>query len=521
MRLYALEPDMIAEKPRFLAYFSRALLLLCTMFAFVASPCLSQPSFPKQSVVFFSVKFSENSEKTELGTGFLVDHDGLVATADHVLVKLKELTKLLKPGEKPEKQAEPISIKVYASFLDKPLELNCRTSQCAIYSSLSEDSYFWVDIALIRIPISKEQRSRLKPLSIATRLARDNEWVVAYGPTCSNPEIEPCSPESSGQRSVVASELRNNVQILKLSDTMRQSFSGGPIVDSFSEVLGITSWGTRIPALTTAFEPYGVPAIYLEGLVEKAPQSSFFASNQCGFWKGMENLTSFDVWQSRHLLDPQFSQGCECLCRLAKEMPVAVVSLDRKGISACLFKRECGLTEIGINQIKALKEESGLGGSSFAKLQELNFELYREAQANPELVSQDLGPAFYKSYADYYFNLALQKHQASFGGPDDWSKIASSAFAQSLALQPSSDSWRTAAAWLADTGSFEFAFQALNNARKAGLPYGEYRADRAFFLTKATQVVGPSEAEKLMVRNVPKSALLQEINDLGKLLPEF
>jgi len=84
-------------------------LCWATACAFAAAP-----QFVDKAVVVITVEFSD--APTDMGSGFFVDHDGLIATADHVI---RGLTTPASGTSGPAQTKHPKRITVYSAYLQK------------------------------------------------------------------------------------------------------------------------------------------------------------------------------------------------------------------------------------------------------------------------------------------------------------------------------------------------------------------------------------------------------------------
>lgn len=152
----------------------------------------------KDSVIALAVK-NEFGEKTS-GTGFFINDNGLLVTNAHVANKLCE--------------------KIIGSYKDDPVMFN------VIYDGLEED----IDVAILK-PTSNIDT---KPLNIVSNdSVKTGNECFTYGNTKGN-----------GLQFVkgnISSDSINDTYFLRVNLDIMSGNSGGPLFDSNSNVIGITT----------------------------------------------------------------------------------------------------------------------------------------------------------------------------------------------------------------------------------------------------------------------------------------
>ena len=318
-------------------------IILAVTFLTLSLPSCSAVD-PKNAVVVIIVTFPDGSQ--ELGTGAFVDHDGLVLTADHVV---HGTSNLLSPDAHPETmllnqpnptQANPVKIEVYSPLLGGKITVDPAVSGALVGGSLSASS--WVDAAFIRVPLTDTQRATIQPLDLALSPPAQNEPLTAWGPEydevqCSNLDDPRClSPQSISETLGSDPSITRDYQV---NVNMRTGYSGGPLVNSSSNIVGIGSWGIRVNGSSSqgpqlAEETY-LPSTYIVSSFlisnflnsKQSPEPKWLTGPQgCTNTQSLPSLTVFDIAE----LFPQSTQQtataqqCQCCCQSLRRAPASL-----------------------------------------------------------------------------------------------------------------------------------------------------------------------------------------------------
>jgi hypothetical protein len=295
-----------------------ALLLVC-LFATVAH------AQAMDAIVIIYAQFPGN-DVYELGTGFFVDHDGLIMTADHIIHHVQTSPPSAYISGSAPFQTQPTSIMVYSVALKARFQVDLTQSNNLIGGVLSATE--WMDVALLRVTLNEAQRLRVRPLDLSRSPSAPKESVSAYGPSCTN------LADSCFQPSVTTTVLSNDLvssRQYEVRANMTTGYSGGPLVNASGMVVAVDSWGEVIGQnqVTKAFY---IPSTYiLNSFLDKAPPSSLLNSDDaCTKVDSFISLTAFDFqelsqrWIGGNAL-LQSQDQCTCCCKLLHKAPNAAI----------------------------------------------------------------------------------------------------------------------------------------------------------------------------------------------------
>lgn len=289
--------------------------------------CRSAAAAPSgDSVLILVVEFEDGSK--EMGTAFVVDHDGLIITADHVLNKYTTTPQSPPFDPGPGKRAKKVT--AYSYFLHKKFEVQFDHASSQLVVGSLPNSH-WLDIAFFRLRLDEDSRTRLQPLDIATDLPKQADTVYPYGPKCTDPTRSECLQPDTNVTVIGNSTLR--AKEYKIGAVIRAGFSGGPLLDVSGRVVGICSYGTTIPFSQQTIEEFYVPATFLlRFYLRTLPPSSFFtASDVCGKIKNLPTLTVFDwqqisaPWVQAPAKSFTDETQCRCCCEAMNKTPNALL----------------------------------------------------------------------------------------------------------------------------------------------------------------------------------------------------
>lgn len=257
----------------------------------------------KPSVVVI-LHTGRQGKQAGLGTGFVIDADGLIATNYHVIGDARPITVQLPDGTKHE------ATEVYAS--DRHL-----------------------DLAVVRI-----KAKGLTPLPLGdSEAVKEGQAIIALG----HPQGLKYSVVAgvlSGRREV------ESMSMMQIAMPIEQGNSGGPVLDMYGKVVGIVT----MKSLVTANLGFAVPVKNLEGLLKRP------------------NPVPMSRWVTLGRLDPaewQSEYGGAWRQRAGRVI-VDGVGTGFGGRSLCFFKRETPKTlpyEVAVT-VK-LEDEKGAAGLIF------------------------------------------------------------------------------------------------------------------------------------------------------------
>lgn len=282
-------------------------LLLCVCFR---APDLRGQPDPANAVVIIVVEFPNNA--SEIGTGAFIDHDGLILTADHVVHQ-----SYLSPpatftsGTLPT-QSAPTKVTIYSAALRQslPVDLNLVVS-----GVLSSSPAQWMDVALLRVSLTPEQRAMIQPLHLAAQGPHQGDAVNAWGPRCTDVSTDRCLTPFP-----VATSIGSDPTISRdyeVRDNVTLGYSGGPLTNSSGDIVGIASWGDRGVGEQIVRTSY-ISSIYIRRFFDqKSPPSGWINSAAgCQNTKSLKYLTVFDFNElfPKSLQTAPTDDQCSCCC---------------------------------------------------------------------------------------------------------------------------------------------------------------------------------------------------------------
>lgn len=292
-------------------------------------------------VVIITAIFQDGT--SEIGSGFLVDHDGLVVTADHVLRGATSVPS--DPNQIPQSNRQVKHLTVYLLDGTRTADIDVRAGD--ITWGASQQGF--LDVALFRVPIDDQLRSTLQPLEISTDVPRKGQALFAFGPACSPVKPSNANCQVAGPQQAILGNEPKKARTYEISTLLSLGFSGGPLVDSLGRVVGICSWGDTLALSQAVARASYTPVTYLtNSLIDHIPQSQFFTGGvACQNAHSLPSLTFFDFqelsapWRSSAgaLSD---ASTCVCCCESLSHASNAMLAT---GLSArcappfCLTER--------------------------------------------------------------------------------------------------------------------------------------------------------------------------------------
>ena len=149
--------------------------LLCSL-AF--SSIAAAQAANSNAIVIIYAEFPGNNAY-EIGTGAFVDHDGLVLTADHVIHHISMSTPSAFVQGTPTTTA-PTKVVLYSAALGAAIPLNLSNPASIVGGQLVPNQ--WIDAALIRVPLTTDQRHQIQPLDLSQGAPPMGDVLTAYGP---------------------------------------------------------------------------------------------------------------------------------------------------------------------------------------------------------------------------------------------------------------------------------------------------------------------------------------------------
>jgi hypothetical protein len=269
----------------------------------------------KEGVVILQVFFADGSEP-ELGTGFFLDDDGLIATADHVLRGYDDRP----AGEYSPSAARSVrKIVVHSPVLDTPIELASEEFTLRARYGAPKEGGKGFDVAVFRVPLTPEARSKVKPLDLAAERPTQGGGYWVVGPNCASAKLdETCFAVQTPQATIVTNTFQPHFDV---TGTITLGFSGGPLLNDKGLVVGVASWGPILPLTTTAikakFTSFRVLGARLAHS-ENVPSSDLLTNEAtaCQLVRSLPSIAGMTVremmmkWTLNNLTDTQ----CTCCC---------------------------------------------------------------------------------------------------------------------------------------------------------------------------------------------------------------
>jgi hypothetical protein len=297
---------------------SKALVVAVLGIALILSPYArgAAPNVSK-GVAILKVQFNGGGPP-EVGTGFFVDHDGLLITAAHVLKGMENDT------ARPRQAAK---ITLYIAGLKESISLDVLGGTPPItYGGYPQG----LDIALIRVPLSEADRARIVPLDIAQDAPDQGQVVYAFGPACADTDPERANVcfRPFAVRTTIANSTIASTQYT-IVGTIKPGYSGGPLLDESGKVLGVCSHGTVDLTGNATWVSYTPIRFFLFRMEKLVPVSHTI---DCAYIKKLDRLTSVDLfelstpWQANPNIFGATDQ-CVCCCDALSKTSSALLGL--------------------------------------------------------------------------------------------------------------------------------------------------------------------------------------------------
>lgn len=300
------------------------LTLASAFFLLVLSGISVAKADVKDAVVIIYAEFPGGDHS--IGTGAFVDHDGLILTADHVIHRLSMKSPATSMRGSVPTRIQPTKIVVYSSALKSQFAVNPTQIDIMTTGQLSADE--WMDIALLRVPLTDVQKHQIQPLDVSPSAPAQTESLIAYGPLCTNPGDERCFQPAASAAILSNDPAMSRDYQVRINITT--GYSGGPLVNSSYNIVGIASWGDIVEQGQVTRASY-IPSRYIiREFLERAPKSPLFASaDVCSQIHAFTHLTAFDWGElsQRWVLNAALLQSqdqCDCCCDSLDKTPNAI-----------------------------------------------------------------------------------------------------------------------------------------------------------------------------------------------------
>ena len=465
-----------------LGYGSGLLILLHSL----AVPVLPQTPEPAKAIVFIIAEFESGTP--DFGTGFFVDHDGLIVTADHVLHKYPVLSEDSTASPPPGALAK--KIRIYSTVLTKYFEIDLAKNRESIVTGDQLGAGKWLDLALIRISLDASDRERIRPLDLAIQPLTQTATVNAYGPACNDFTKPKCLKPEVEQRTIKNVPETSNWEEYKISAIVAPGYSGGPLVEvTTGKVAGVCSYGVRLPRQQelTYIQVY-VPAFHVR-YFRPFPRKLFFATiKSCSALRGWDYVTWFDIRQLEELIRPLLSgSACSCLCLIMSKNPSGIDppggEKERTQFLDCAppwCKVDAAYE--ALNRLTNAARAGATDQKSVKSWLDFSLELFEDfLKAGPKIESKRRA-TLYKSYGDFFYKVANGTLRLPSGMVPDGRTVALRAYAESVEIDSKqADVWRSMGYLLSREKDRKQAIAALVIARESGLPCDSFASDLSYF----------------------------------------
>jgi hypothetical protein len=409
--------------------------------------CLTLPLTPSlkasgsaDAVVIIYATFPGNNVY-EIGTGAFVDHDGLVLTADHVVhhVALSPPVTTLNATAS---ETQPTHLTIYSAFLKAKIDVDVSTAGSVIGGQLTPAQ--WIDISLIRVPLTDAQKLQIQPLDLSMAVPSMSDSVVAIGPLCTTQNANCYQPSSVTTSLASDPTLTRDYQIRQL---ITPGYSGGPLLNSSGNIVGVASWGDVIvngQAVTRAsYVPAAFVLRYFLDLARIPKPSPLTSTDACIRAHSLSFLTAFDWeqlssrWAAQaNLL--QVADQCQCCCESLDKVKNAFAAPSSTGSCSppfCAQQRLYGLS----NAILLAVRTNTIDASTA--------DLYKQTKAVVHQVdvvhlSKEEKLSFYDRVATLFTTIAKTKNMMEDSTYDDATKVAFTAVLKSSRIQESAGTYQ-------------------------------------------------------------------------------
>ena len=453
----------------------------------------------EKGVVLLVVEFADGGDSA-FGTGFFLDHDGLVATAEHTLFGYGSVRDT---ADRKDLGRVPRSATIISPALQSEFTIDATEGgfQCG-----KDLPFAWLDLCLLRVDLSEAQRQVVRPLDVSSRWAAAGETAWAFGPRCSDhtsPSCRQIVPIRLDIASLGGNELRS---YLTTGTLIQTAYSGGPLVDNRGLVVGTCSKGdplSPVPGITDLNDiAEFTPIQYLE-YFDGFPISDLFQSpTNCDSWAAWDQLTHFDCKQLSVLAE-QPARFCKCVC-IALQTDPGALEPPRDEARGQFF--ECAsprcLADLAIATFQAVygsTKRTDPSDTNLEPLIDLVGDLYAALERKGAGLSENEQAILYKSYGDFYYRAVSSPEIVAIVGDSEAIDRALSAYSKSLALAPDEyDAWRSLAGIFIQEGNLVAAHGALKESGFHGLPLATYELDHAYLDTLSVDL--PTEDRETIDR---------------------
>jgi len=445
-------------------------------------------------VTFVGVK------EPELGTGFFVDHDGLIVTADHVLHKYAVSPQ--KPPFYPGAGQRATQIEVFNRNLPGGKIVLSRQGGIEVVSGNFERNK-WMDLAMFRIPIDNETRRKIQPLDTSTQGLTPSSRLVAYGPNCPSWNNNDCLTPLASTFVTVQNDPIGAYEYV-VSAQITPGYSGGPLINlDTGKVIGVCS---RIK-IEGPYGPTRVFYVALHYLAQLAtPRSTFFEATQaCTNVESIEVLTEYDWIQVRATFpaDRLNQTQCNCCCKSLKKAPTSALRdtlpykscqppwCETQALNAMIraVDSELAKAEPDLEMVKGIYISAGA--------------LYRDIVSSKATSTESTRAEAYKVFGDFLAGIASNPRTASSPFFYDAGIYALRAYSNAQRLNESAETYSTMSR-LAEKFSFDdFAYEAnvLKECKTAPVKGSNKERCSSVENTKRKLLIFAAEAPNMIQQN--------------------
>jgi Trypsin-like peptidase domain len=293
-------------------------LLRAALLCLVLSPVTAAQPARSDAVVIIYAVFPGNNAY-EIGTGSFIDHDGLVLTADHIIHHISMSTpSAFMAGTA--SATNPTSIVIYSASLKTKILIDLTKPDSIVGGQIAPNQ--WMDVALIRVPLTDSQKLQIQPLDLSQSNPSQGDSLVAFGPLCTSKD------ENCFQPGIVNTILNSDPtksREYQVRENVTPGYSGGPLINTSGDIVGIASWGDTITNNVITRASYLPSAYVLRFFSQRIPPPSILnAGDACTRAHPLPFLTAFD-WAE---LSSQWVVN-EDLLKVADQCTCCCESLDK------------------------------------------------------------------------------------------------------------------------------------------------------------------------------------------------
>jgi hypothetical protein len=372
----------------------------------------------------------------EIGTGSFVDHDGLVLTADHIVhhILMSSPSSFMRGTAN---ATNPTSILIYSAFLKAKIAIDLTKPESVVGGQITSSQ--WLDVALIRVPLSDSQKLQIQPLDLSQSNPSQGESLSAFGPLCTTED------ENCYQPGVVKTNLNSDPtksREFQVRENVTPGYSGGPLVNASGDIVAIASWGDTIVNALVTRASYLPSAYILQYYLHRIPPPSIFtAADACARAHTLPFLTAFDWaelssrWAANGTL-LQVADQCACCCESMGKARNRVGAPESAGcvLPFCPEQRLYGLT----NQVLLALKTQTVDAETASAYEAMKSTI---GQINISQMSDDKKTEFYGRIATIFSQIASNDETAKKPSFGDASKIALAALVRSQQIHESAETY--------------------------------------------------------------------------------